>query len=190
MKKTLAIILFAAVMMISCTAVCYGADTADANTPLFEMLYEKAMEYSGEILSALAFVGSLIIAFTYKKGLLPLIKSALGALGSVVSALREQTENSISKSSDAIDYLRERLISTEELIESLTLNVAELSEKLKSKAESEKADERARIIIESQVDMLGEIFMTSSLPQYAKDRVGEKLATMKALLTSSEPDGE
>ena len=38
----------------------------------------------------------------------------------------------------------------------------------------------------AQIDMLYEIFMSSALPQYAKDRVGEKVAEMKAQLTDGE----
>ena len=41
--------------------------------------------------------------------------------------------------------------------------------------------------MKAQVDMLYEIFMSSSLPQYQKDSVGEKISSMRKSLSE---DGE
>jgi hypothetical protein len=39
-----------------------------------------------------------------------------------------------------------------------------------------------KTIMSAQVDMLYNIFMSSSLPQYSKDAVGERISEMKAAL--------
>ena len=186
MKKIFAVILIATLMLAASSCVCLALGEGEGEPGIFTIFYEKAMAHSGEILSALAFIGSFVIAITYKKGLLPLIKGALSALGNGVSSMRAQAEKSIEESKDAIVTLGERLNSTEELIESLGATVGALSDKLRSANETAAENERARILMESQVDLLYEIFMTSSLPQYAKDQVGERIAKMRAELQGAE----
>ena len=192
MKRIIAVflctVIFLSLGVLVCSATDGEADTVE-KVNLFSALYDAAIEYSAEILSALAFVGSLIIAFTYKKGLLPLIKGALGALGNLVSSIRESTEAEMEISSGVAEEVKERLLATEKLIEGLVNEIIALEARLASKDEAEREAVRARTVVAAQVDMLYEIFMTSSLPQYAKDRVGERIAAMKAELAISD-EGE
>ena len=185
MKKILATILCAVTLVGAFTLVCFATNGAEANRTVFTVLYEKALEHSGEILSALAFLGSLIIALTYKKGLLPLMKGALGALGSAVSSLGKEAEDSLKRGSDAIEEIGARLGSAEELIVGLCESFDSLCKRLSASEEYAAEGERAHLIIEAQVDMLYEIFMTSSLPQYTKDQVGERIADMRRSLAGA-----
>ena len=39
-----------------------------------------------------------------------------------------------------------------------------------------------RLVVDTQIDMLYDIFMSSALPQYQKDAVGERIAKMKGAI--------
>ena len=45
---------------------------------------------------------------------------------------------------------------------------------------------RLDTILEGELDMLYDIFMTSSLPEYEKARVGERMRKLKEVLNSDE----
>ena len=46
--------------------------------------------------------------------------------------------------------------------------------------------EKLRFIIEGQIDMLYDIFMSSALPQYQKDAVGERIGKMKGMVAKDD----
>ena len=48
------------------------------------------------------------------------------------------------------------------------------------------ADVDRGFVLKAEIDMLYEIFMAASLPQYLKERVGERVAEMKHALTEGE----
>ena len=43
-----------------------------------------------------------------------------------------------------------------------------------------------RLVIEGQIDMLYAIFMSSALPQYQKDEIGERIKLMREVLNNNE----
>ena len=45
-----------------------------------------------------------------------------------------------------------------------------------------------RVIMSTQIDLLHDIFMSSSLPYYRKEEVGERVAEMKRALTAAEEE--
>ena len=152
----------------------------------FEAIFEKVKEHSDTIFSALTFIGSLILAVTYKKGLLPVLGASIGKIGDTVKKIGDATEMSVIKSEGAIVDIDERIRGIGELFDRLEEQLLDLNKKM-DYVEGEKAqNEKTRILMRSQVDMLYDIFMTSSLPQYSKDAVGEKIAAMKLLLEEGE----
>ena len=196
MKKLIAII-FIAVFMLGIMAV--GASAADAPegeavTEVSDNFFAEVVEvieiHSDKILSALAFIGSLVLAFTYKRGLLPTLSKTLGSIGSSVKSIGENTEKSLSDNADTITAINSHIKDIGELFEGLSEDVSDLNKKLDVYEEERLSSAAMREIMRAQVDMLYEIFMTSSLPQYAKDSVGERIAQMKAQLASGEKNNE
>ena len=77
MKKILNLfLLFAVVISVFSIPVfaAQGEFAAGESTTVFEEIYDKILIHSDKILSALAFLASLILALLYKKGILPLIR--------------------------------------------------------------------------------------------------------------------
>ena len=162
-------------------------DTAASN--IFEELYAAVSEFSGEIASALAFLGSLIVALAYKRGLMPAVKSGIGAIGGAVSQLKDSTESYSKHQDELLTEFGERLCRAEEVLERFGQAIDEIAEKTEDGKSA--AEDRAsmKALMSAQIDMLYDIFMTSSLPQYQKDAVNKRIGEMKEV-TKSESHGE
>lgn len=150
----------------------------------YELIYSAVSENSEKIMSALAAIASLVLAFTYKKGLLPTLKSAIDKLCDAVAKIKNesalQSEKAQSLIGDAADRLNAAKTAMDDITERLDALERELSESLETKDEKEKF----RLILLAQTEMLYDIFMSSALPQYQKDIVGEKTAKIKEQINS------
>jgi len=60
-----------------------------------------------------------------------------------------------------------------------------LKEKFAYVDEAQQERQELKLILDSQIDMLYDIFMASALPQYQKDAVGEKIAKMKEAIAKN-----
>lgn len=158
----------------------------ESDSNVFEGIVAALEDYASEILSALAFIGSVIIMLAYKKGLIPVINDGLRALKSGVKSINEKSDSFNEHAIAVCDGIDERLKRAEKLSEDL-LKSNELVEKRLSELSSDaKERERLSIILASQIDMLYEIFMSAGLPQYLKDSVGEKISQMRSALGKEE----
>lgn len=159
-----------------------------ADESIFTAIYAAAGEYAGEILSALAFIGSIIIMICYKSGLLPIIKDGLVALMSGVKSLGEHSGNIASCTEDMKHKIAEECIRSEETLKNMQEALTTIEKKLGDEAArtSEIADMKRALICE--VNMISEVFMAAALPQYLKDRVGETVQNMKATLGEGKCD--
>ena len=157
---------------------------------IFTRVFNDIKIYATEIFCAMTFVGSVILAYAYKKGLLPLIKGALSSISPAVSSIKERTEANEESSNTFNAALDKRLSDAEGLIGEFTSKIDAMSLSLDeiSQSEAMKNDDaqKLKIVVETQIDLLYEIFMTSALPQYEKDAVGERVAKMKEALSTYE----
>ena len=158
-----------------------GDIPASESTDIVKGLFDDLKNNLPEILSALSLICTVILMIVYKSGFIPMVREGVCALSARVKSIGEQTDKmSLSaKSSDeniraALEYAEKRLSTIED---SLSL----LREGLRGvDAIGAKSDAVSRALsIEAQ--MLYELFMSSALPQYEKDRVGEMIAEMKRI---------
>lgn len=159
------------------TAPADEEDEADENP--FAAFFGVVSGYATEILSALTLVGSLILAYAYKKGLIPLISGGIKALGGAVTKIKDSAERAEGASKELGESLCQRLSAAEACL-------GKISEALESTAatlDKIKLDEGERLkttlVLTAQIDMLYELFMSSALPQYKKDEVGERISEMR-----------
>lgn len=148
----------------------------------FELFFDTALENADKIFSLLAFSGTVLVAFAYKKGLFPFVEKALSALSGSVKKLREEINEKEKLGEGVKKELENKLSECDGLITSLREGLASLDEKLGTYAENKNTNESVKAIMLAEVEMLYEIFMSSSLPQYQKDRVGECFSRMKSAL--------
>ena len=189
MKKFL-ILLTVIITLLSAFSLVAFAEGSDSDTTsgqsFFDQAYDFALENLDKILSAMAFSASLALAFTYRRGILPLLKGGLGTLSGAVSTLKEDTEKAEDASHKLLSSAADKLDSAERLITELSEKLSKIEEELEVTKEEEKRAADLRVLIGTQIDLLHDIFMSSSLPYYRKEEVGEKVAEMKKALGTSE----
>ena len=207
MKKLL-VVLIAVMLFITCgvaaSAVEAGESTvvdentdnvyenieqAESTNPFAE-LYTYVCEHADNLFSVLAFSGSLLLAFFYKKGLMPALSSALTSLRTSVKSIGDTAERTLAGSESSYAELKGKMELVGQGIDTLCIAIADLDERLAASEAQIDQGKAMRTIISAQVDMLYSIFMSSSLPQYSKDAVGERIAEMKAALAEAATDGE
>ena len=194
--------LFAALLLI--TLICAFTVSASASEAqitteeggeyteenFFAKTYAKITEYATEILCALTFAGSLVLAFAYKKGLLPLIKGSLVTIGNAVSKINDDTSESAEKGTELEKNISNSLAAAKETVNALTERISELDCDVKKKLEDEDKQSRTcqelRAVMDAQIDMLYGIFMCAALPQYQKDAIGERVAKMKEAIKGND----
>ena len=166
------------------------AEEAKIDTNIFDTLYSVIMKNADKILSALAFAASLVLAFCYKSGFLPLMNSALGKISDKISELTKNAEESAASANELSISATEKLTEAKDAIDGVRQNLTNLEERLAACATEEERVKNVYTVLLTQVDMLTEIFMSSSLPAYQKDKVSEKIHEMKKSLGTGEVENE
>ena len=155
------------------------ADKGGSGENVFQQIYDEAKINADKIFAFLAFFGTLAVGIGYKSGLLPLLRDALTRLKSSIDGVKADTDlaNEIIEQN-----LKDLSLSVDEIGQEISSNSLELSRiKLEMRElENIKCEREAmRVILSSQIDMLYAIFMSSALPQYQKDEIGEHIGRMK-----------
>ena len=158
-------------------SVAQDADVQEENAAA--ELYGLIIDNSDKIFSALAFLSSLVLAFLYKNGMIPIISTGLSAIKKSTDSFENTASDALTKTEETLSFLTDKFASCVNAVEAISAYVDELSIKLESLKEEKKSTEVFRTVMLSQIDMLYEIFMNSALPQYSKDALGEKIADMK-----------
>ena len=148
----------------------------------FDTLFSVIGEYSSEIFSALAFVATVTVGAFYKKGMLPTLRSSLGSVTKSLTALSDGTRDIIAPISERCEKISEALDGTAKTVGHISNSLGELEAELLALKDREDEQKAYRLVMLSQVDMLYDIFMSSALPQYKKDEIGERIGAMKAEL--------
>lgn len=168
-------------------------DNGAEDVNFFGKVYDDLSAYAGEILCALTFVGSLTLALAYKKGLLPLIEKSLLTIGSAITKIKDNAKENEDKCTAINKSIDERLTGATEIIRNLSSKVEMLNDRLcesiEDESEARREKRQLKLVVDAQIDMLYDVFMSSALPQYQKDAVGEKIAKMKEALAENEHEG-
>ena len=171
---------------ISASAEGLQPDAANEESGFFDEVYSFVIENSDKILSCLAFISSLALAIAYRRGLLPILRGGLGTISGAVGALKEESEKAESSAREILGTAAEKLDCAERMLTELSTRLAEIEKELTAAREEEKKAADLRRLLGVQIDLLHDIFMSSSLPYYRKEEVGEKVSEMKKALEGSE----
>lgn len=151
----------------------------DYEKNLFDEIYAALELNADKIFSALAFISTLIVGLGYKSGLLPLLRDTLTKLKGAIDGVkaegeqtRAETDLMLREINESIDEMRSELDSIKWQYESYDQIVKERH--------------TLCTILNGQINMLYAIFMTSALPQYQKDEIGEMICRMREELDSYE----
>ena len=148
----------------------------------FDKVYAAFMQNAEKILSALTLIGSLLLAYAYRRGLLPILKGGLGALRDTAEDIKTAQSEAGNLTRELNENLKERLTALEKSVYDLAMGVDKMSVELEHTTELDKERERMKRIAEAQVDMLYNVFMNSSLPEYQKAELSDRIAKMRGEL--------
>lgn len=152
----------------------------------FAELWELVSENADKILGALTLAGSMLVALAYKRGLLPLLRSALSAITEAVGRIKDGTERCGDGYEELTARVTEGLSSASAGLEALEGRLTELTDEVRTAEGRIYDEEKMKLIITEQIELLYDIFMSSSLPHYQKEAVGERIAKMKEELGRNE----
>lgn len=154
-------------------------DSGDVGQNIFDQIYASAEENADKIFAGLAFIGTLVVSIGYKSGLLPLLRDALSKLKQSIDGVKADGEISKALSENRMTEILEAIKLSNNRLEYIEADLIEY-QNLK--------DERVKLktILEGQIDMLYAIFMSSALPQYQKDEIGERIKLMREVLNNNE----
>ena len=180
----LAVAVLLSILSISCFAADAGADvtTEAEGANFFATLYKEISRYSGEIFCALTFIGSIILAFAYKKGLLPLVTKALGSAGSTLSKIKDTTDSLDQSNHEFSEKISTALGSAVDTVNKMSEKLGTLELELSKMSETKEERKTLNTVLRSQVELLYDIFISSSMPQYQKDAISQKVSAMLELL--------
>ena len=194
MKRFL-ILLTVLLTLLSAFSLVAFAESADGITAaeeqnFFDEAYSFVSDNSDKILSALAAIISLVLALTYRRGLLPLLKGGLGTLSGTVSTLKENAEAAEGAAREILVAATDKLDCAQKLMSELSQKLTDIEEELTLTKEEQKRAADLRQLLGTQIDLLHDIFMSSSLPYYRKEEIGEKVAEMKKALFTPEEQAD
>lgn len=178
---TAAILLIAA-FGISCFATEGGAAVPGEAENFFATIYKELSQYTGEIFCALTFIGSVLLAFAYKKGLLPLITKALGSAGSTLSKIKDTTDSLGQSNKEFSEKISAAVNAAVDTVNGMSEKLLTLEAELTKMSEMKEERKMLNIVLRSQVEMLYDIFISSAMPQYQKDAISQKVTAMLELL--------
>ena len=158
------------------------SNTTEAEDNPFSLLWQGISEYATEIFCALTFIASLFLSYAYKKGLLPTVSGAIGSLSAAVTKIKDSTELESERSDAMSKSFSLFLTKTEEALKKSEDKLESINSRLNLLDKSADAGACFKTVLEGQVELLYDVFMSSSLPQYKKDEIGERVAKMKEAL--------
>ena len=187
-KAIILILAIAAVLSVfSLTAfAAEGEDEVSSSVNVFEAAYGVICENADGIFSALAFISTLFLAFIYKRGLTPYISRGLTTLGDGVGKIKELCEKNGESFGISCEKITEKLASLENTLDLFSGELVTLEERLGSEAKLISDSALMRKILLSQIDMLYELFISSAIPEYQKEAIGERVKKMKEALEENE----
>ena len=156
-----------------------GYESGDITQNVFDQIYASAEENADKIFAGLAFLGTLVVGIGYKSGLLPLLRDALSKLKLAIDGVKADGE--LSKA-----LTENKMAEISKAVEESNLRLANIEESLAEYEALRDEREKIKVLLEGQIDMLYAIFMSSSLPQYQKDEIGERIQTLREVLSNNE----
>ncbi len=164
--------------------------TVTEEASIFDEIYLRLTENADKIFAALAFVGTMIVSFAYKKGLLPLLGNAIAYLKGSVESIKESGTALAKNTDDRFVSLCENMQSVLEGNTATARSIEKINERLDGFDTMTEKYDTMQVVLNSQIDMLYAIFMSSALPQYQKEEVGNKINRMKEELAKYDKNEE
>ena len=142
------------------------------------------------LLGLLTLGGTFLVAFLYKTGLLPLIRSGLSALGDLLGKNRELTEQFTKETGEQVARIEAystpmslALSRSEEVLRAAEAKLTALEEAL-SKSEGDRR--KTAEVLRTETELFYELLSSVNLPETQKDSMTESYYRLKRVLEAEE----
>lgn len=153
----------------------------------FALLYRDIAQNLDAVFGAFAALGTLVIAFSYKRGMLPLLRGGVGVLSDKVKEIGEESKKIGTESAENAEFVKNQLQIMLTSFRECADSVRGFGETLEELREKSGEIELLKSLLLGEVELLYDIFSSSSLPQYQKELVARRMEEMRAALEGA-PD--
>ncbi len=153
---------------------------------VFSQMYDYFTYYAGDIFGALAFLVSLVLSFLYKNKLIPTISKSSDKMEKELRKLSDSTAKNLEEVYKKSEESKCATLSLAASFEEMTASLDKALKNMEGYDRLTSQRDEIRMIISSQIDMLYDIFMSSSIPQYQKENVGNRIMEMKEKLAKND----
>lgn len=160
-----------------------GVEDSSSEDNVFALIYDLIIGGADEIFSILTCILSFALMIIYKKGMAPTLEKGVRSLAAGVRGIGERASEIKSSTDSFAAELTDRISTIEASLESLANSLKALTDTLDEREKSSYSLGDLATVMLAEIDMLYEIFNSAELPQYMKERVGERVADMKRKLT-------
>lgn len=143
-------------------------------------------ENADTLLGVLTLIGSLLVAFFYKTGLMPLLRSGLSALGDLLGKSRELTESFTKEAGERFARMEESVLPMADAMRKGEEALSALEEKLKALEEAlSKSEKERRLtaeVLRTETELFYEMLVSVNLPEGQKESMTESYYRLKRIL--------
>ncbi len=181
--KKLWIFLFCTLFLCLFTLGVCASDTSSEAPAAVDAVVGFLTENTDEILGILTLISSLLIAFLYKSGLLPLLRNGISALADTAGKTGKMTELFTQKAQEELDALKQNTAPLQELMEKAESYLRATSEAL---AHTEQSEKEMRDILAAETALFYELLSSVNLPEAQKENMSDRYYKLLKKLEASE----
>ncbi len=190
--KKITVLSLCVLLLFSLLLLPASAEEITGEAPLgFTQAVTDFLTQNGNtLLSVLSLIGTLLVAFLYKTGLLPLLRSGLSALGDLLGKNREVTEHFTKETGEQIHRIEEymtpmvdTLARSENALRAMEEKLAALETALER---SEGDRQKTAAVLRTETELFYELLASVNLPETQKDSMTESYYRLKRILEAEE----
>ena len=190
--KKITVLSLCVLLLFSLLLLPASAEEITGEAPLgFTQAVTDFLTQNGDtLLGVLSLIGTLLVAFLYKTGLLPLLRSGLSALSDLLGKNREVTEHFTKETGEQIHRIEEymtpmvdTLARSENALRAMEEKLAALETALER---SEGDRQKTAAVLRTETEHFYELLASVNLPETQKDSMTESYYRLKRILEAEE----
>ena len=190
--KKITVLSLCVLLLFSLLLLPASAEEITGEAPLgFTQAVTDFLTQNGDtLLGVLSLIGTLLVAFLYKTGLLPLLRSGLSALSDLLGKNREVTEHFTKETGEQIHRIEEymtpmvdTLARSENALRAMEEKLAALETALER---SEGDRQKTAAVLRTETELFYELLASVNLPETQKDSMTESYYRLKRSLEAEE----
>ena len=166
--------------------LCVSAEETVVEAPQEETVSEGVAAFIEEnaegILGILTLASSLLVAFLYKTGLLPLLRNGISALSDTAGKTGKLAESFTEEAKEALESLKESVAPAKDVLEKTEIYLKTVENAL---ADAKITQEETREILATETALFYELLCSVNLPEEQKDSMRKSYYRLREKLENT-----